>query len=565
MIIGIDLGTTNSLVSVWRNGQTELIPNALGKFITPSVVYVDDDGQVHIGEAAKYSHRLKPQLCTANFKRMMGSAQTLSLGLRHFQPEELSALILRQLKDDAERFLGEEVTEAIISVPAYFSDAQRKATQLAGELAGLKVERLINEPTAAALAYGLNDKQDESNFLVFDLGGGTFDVSILELFDGIMEVRSSAGDNFLGGEDIVDILVDAFRKQQYPLEVNWREPELQQRLREEAERVKRVFDHHTQANFSVEIDGEIKTWTLWEEDFRDLLEPFFTRIRIPLERAMRDAHLDLSSLDQVVLVGGTTRMPVIRQLVSKMFGRIPAMHLNPDEVVARGAAVQAALKMKSQDLAEVVVTDVCPYSLGVDTGKRFGKTLEHGHFSPVIDRNSSVPVSRVKDFFTAHDMQRSLKFCIYQGENRLVSNNILLGEIEVPVPPHPAGEVRATVRFTYDINGLLVVDVEVPLTGEKREVVIERHAGSLSEEEKAASLQRLNALKVHPRDQQANQALMARLDNLYQLTLNDERDWIADCAVRFSRVLATQDEALIAPFREEVNRILDEVEESRLL
>ena len=256
MIIGIDLGTTNSLAAVWRNGQSELIPNALGKFLTPSVVCVDEDGMVLTGEAARDLQLIKPQNCASNFKRMMGTSKTLKLGGREFRAEELSSLILRQLKEDAENYLGEEITEAVISVPAYFGDMQRKATKAAATMAGLNVERLINEPTAAALAYGLHNKDDEHQFLVFDLGGGTFDVSILELFDNIMEVRASAGDNFLGGEDIVDILIDAYcSRRDLPENIEWREPTLQRHLRIEAERVKRVLSMRDEATFSVEIEG----------------------------------------------------------------------------------------------------------------------------------------------------------------------------------------------------------------------------------------------------------------------------------------------------------------------
>lgn len=272
MIIGIDLGTTNSLAAVWRNGQSELIPNALGKFLTPSVVCVDEDGMVLTGEAARDLQLIKPQNCASNFKRMMGTSKTLKLGGREFRAEELSSLILRQLKEDAENYLGEEITEAVISVPAYFGDMQRKATKAAATMAGLNVERLINEPTAAALAYGLHNKDDEHQFLVFDLGGGTFDVSILELFDNIMEVRASAGDNFLGGEDIVDILIDAYcSRRDLPENIEWRKPTLQRHLRIEAERVKRVLSMRDEATFSVEIEGRRYYWHLTTEKFEFLV------------------------------------------------------------------------------------------------------------------------------------------------------------------------------------------------------------------------------------------------------------------------------------------------------
>ncbi|MEE7531506.1 molecular chaperone HscC [Klebsiella huaxiensis] len=566
MIIGIDLGTTNSLVAVWQEGKAVLIPNALGKLLTPSVVSVDDDGMVLVGEAARDLQLVRPANCAANFKRMMGTSQTITLGKQLFRPEELSSLVLRQLKEDAENFLGEPVTEAVISVPAYFSDVQRKATKIAASMAGLTVERLINEPTAAALAYGLHNQEDEHQFLVFDLGGGTFDVSILELFDNIMEVRASAGDNFLGGEDIVDILVEAFRHQQeFPEEIEWREPTLQRQLRVEAERVKRALSLRETAIFSVEIEGERYQWEITEADFELLLESFFARIREPLEMAIRDARLDISQLDQIVLVGGTTRMPLIRRLVAQLFGRLPAMHLNPDEVIAQGAAIQAALKMRKSELEDVVITDVCPYTLGVDTSRSLGHTRESGYFAPIIERNRSIPCSRVRNFYTVNDDQTNVDFKIYQGESRMVEDNIFLAELSIAVPPKPAGEVKIEVRFTYDINGLLDVDIHVPLTGNRSSLLIEQHPGTLTEEQIQLSLAKLSTLKIHPRDEQANRALMARLDHLYQLSLGDAREWVSECSRKFSYLLEMQESDRIAAFREQVNQILDSIDTDRLL
>lgn len=565
VIIGIDLGTTHSLAAVWQEGHSVIIPNSLGQSLTPSIVSMDSDGTITIGEPAKVIQHHSPARCAANFKRYMGTARNIFLGDRSFRPEELSAMVLKQLKEDAERFLGAPVTEAVISVPAYFSDAQRKATKMAGELAGLRVERLINEPTAAALAYGLHHQDDEHSFLIFDLGGGTFDVSILELFDNVMEVRASAGDNFLGGEDIVDLLIDAFKKQLPPLNIDWHNPDLQQRLREEAERVKCALSTEKSSIFSILIDDELREWTLCEDQFQILLEPLFLRIRAPLERAMRDAKVDIDKLDQVVLVGGSTRMPLIRQLVTRMFGRMPAMHLHPDEVVAQGAAIQAALKAKHVELRDIVVTDVCPYSLGIEVAKEFGRNRGTGYFMPIIARNQSVPISREQSFQTSVDMQTQVDVNIYQGESRMAKDNILLGHIAVHIPPRKAGEVEVIVRFTYDISGLIVIDVTIPISNEKYNLVIEQNAGLLTDDERDASLQRLNQFKVHPKNQPVNQALLARLENLYRMSLGDQRDWVSDCTVRFEHLLQEQDEKPIAEFREQVNGILDSIDSERLL
>ncbi|WP_309487507.1 Hsp70 family protein [Escherichia coli] len=349
-----------------------------------------------------------------------------------------------------------------------------------------------------------------------------------------------------------------------PENIEWREPTLQRHLRIEAERVKRVLSMRDEATFSVEIEGRRYYWHLTTEKFEFLLQTFFERISMPLERAIRDAKLNISQLDQVVLVGGTTRMPLIRKLVTRLFGRIPAMHLNPDEVIAQGAAIQAALKARHGELQDVVVTDVCPYTLGVDTSKSLGHTRESGYFAPVIERNRSIPCSRVRAFYTAHDQQTEVNFKIYQGESRMVADNIFLAELSVNVPPKPAGDVRIDVRFTYDINGILDVDISVPLTGAKNSLVIEQNPGALTEEQIQQSLSKLSLLKIHPRDEQINQAFIARLDNLYQFTLAETRDWISNCSRHFSYLLEKQDPDQLADFRAEVEPTLDYLERERL-
>jgi len=399
MIIGIDLGTTNSLVAVWRDGKASIIPNALGKHLTPSCVGIDDDGTVLVGEAARARLQTHSHMTAAVFKRYMGSERKTRLGNQVFRPEELSSMVLRSLKEDAESFLGHPVTEAIITVPAYFSDAQRKATRVAGQLAGLKVERLLNEPTAAALAYGIQDTKRETKFLVFDLGGGTFDVSILELFDGVMEVRATAGDNFLGGEDFVSALCEAFLTRS-GLAKEMGENELtggqKQRLRDEGERVKRALSEVTSARMMFSYHGTEFGWDITEESFATLCESLIQRLRTPVERALRDATIKASQLDSVVLAGGATRMPLVRKLASRMFGRFPQISIDPDEVVALGAAVQAGLKVRDAALDEVVMTDVAPYSLGIAIARQVGPDdYEGGHYLPIIERNCAVPVSRV--------------------------------------------------------------------------------------------------------------------------------------------------------------------------
>ncbi|MHC8346071.1 molecular chaperone HscC [Pseudomonas sp. RT6P73] len=556
MIVGIDLGTTNSLVAVWRGESSELVPNALGQFLTPSVVGLDDQGRVLVGQAARERLHTHPRQTASLFKRHMGSATEVRLGDRSFRPEELSALVLKSLKEDVERAFGETVHEAVISVPAYFSDAQRKATRIAGELAGLKVEKLINEPTAAALAYGLHQRDKETSFLVFDLGGGTFDVSILELFDGVMEVRASAGDNFLGGEDFDSVLLEHFLEHHRNTDNFPDRAGIIQPLRREAERVRKALGQDSSAEFSLRVDGQQWTQTITQPQLATLYTPLLERLRTPIERALRDARIRVSDLDEILLVGGTTRMPLIRKLAAGLFGRFPSISLDPDEVVAHGAAIQAALKARSAALEEVVLTDVCSYTLGIETTTQIGQQYESGHYLPIIERNSIVPVSRVKTVYTLQDNQEHVLLKIFQGESRLVKDNVALGELDIKVPKRKAGEVALDVRFTYDNNGLLEAQVVIPLTGDKHSLVIENNPGVLTPEEIQQRLEGLALLKIHPRDQQVNTVLTARLERLYQESLGQMREQIGHWAKQFQHVLDSQDERRIREARSELTQQL---------
>ncbi|WP_058970057.1 molecular chaperone HscC [Pseudomonas syringae] len=561
MIVGIDLGTTNSLVAVWRDGSSELVTNALGETLTPSVVGLDDDGQILVGKAARERLQTHPEKTTALFKRYMGSAQEIRLGSGTYRPEELSSLVLKSLKADVERAFGEPVTEAVISVPAYFSDAQRKATRIAGELAGLKVEKLINEPTAAALAYGLHQKEGETSFLVFDLGGGTFDISILELFDGVMEVRASAGDNFLGGEDFDNLMVEHFQKL-HRNEPDFPSPtQIAPALKREAERVRKALGQDSATDFVLRHADREWRKTITQEQMSELFAPLLNRLRAPAERALRDARIRVADLDEILLVGGTTRMPLIRKLAASLFGRFPSIALNPDEIVAQGAAVQAALKQRDAALEEIVLTDVCPYTLGIETTQQIANRYESGHYLPIIERNSVVPVSRVKTVYNVADDQEHVLVRIFQGESRMVKDNIALGELHLPIPRAKAGEVALDVRFTYDNNGLLEADVMTLLTGERHTLVIENNPGVMTPEEIQERLQVLEALKVHPREQQANTHLIARLERLYQECLGSDRELIGYWTSQFQHVLESQDERQINEVRKQLKQEVDKFEQ----
>ena len=562
-IIGIDLGTTNSAVSVWKNGQAVLIPNALGDKLTPSVVGVDDNGDILIGRIARERLLTHPLLTTAAFKRHMGTPREIRLGDRRFRAEELSALVLRALKADAESFLGEPVTEAVISVPAYFNDTQRKATRMAGELAGLTVERLLNEPTAAAIAYGLHQQKPETQFLVFDLGGGTFDVSILELFDGVMEVKSVAGDNYLGGEDFTDAIVDHYLSS-FNVQASSLERKTLAFLRDQAEMGKRLLSRDQPIHLRAGIGGEMKELRIDRERFEKLVQPLVERLRRPIERALLDASIDASAVDEIVMVGGASRMPAVYGMLSRMFGRLPAAHIDPDETVAVGAGVQAGMKERSEEFQDVVMTDVCPYTLGTEVAMAYATgEYESGHFSPIIDRNTFVPVSRVKRFSTVNEEQTRIIVKIYQGENRLAANNLLLGELEVEFPPGTAGIRDIDIRYTYDINGILEVEVKTVGLDDVHRVVIEENPGVMSREEIERRLAQLSALKMHPRDQEKNRLLLARGDRLYEERLGDEREWIGLALQRFEAALHRQDEREIREEAERLEQFLDQFERNR--
>ena len=559
MLAGIDLGTTHSLISRWTDDGPQLIPNAFGEWLTPSVVAVDDEGRILTGRAAQERLLSHPEQAVAAFKRYMGTDRVTKLGQHAFRPEELSALVLKSLIADVEAHTGEKVEEAVISVPAYFSDAQRKATRHAGELAGIRVDRLINEPTAAALAYGLEQRHVESRFLVIDLGGGTFDVSVLELFDGVMEVHATAGDNFLGGEDFTDTLVvaclDDLKIARGTLGLA-DSTELHARL----ERLKRQLGAQP-ASTELRLGGATQRWAIDEARFEQLAAPLLARMRTPIERALRDARLSASDLAEIVLVGGASRMPMVTRLVTRMFGRLPLRHVNPDEAIARGTAVMAGLKQRAASLEEIVMTDVCPYTLGIETSAATPSGhRELGLYSPIIERNTTVPTSRANVYSPASDYQKVLKLRVFQGESARVVNNVFLGELSIELPHAKAAETPVEVRFTYDVNGLIEVEATILSTKAKHRLAIQQNPGLLSDAEVAERLAALAHLKVHPRDDQANLAIIAQAERLYEERSGDLRQQIGQWLLAFRAELDSQDPPRIRAAQKRMLELIERVE-----
>lgn len=555
-IIGIDLGTTNSLASYFKDDHPIIVPNVFGEHLTPSVVSVDENGEVYVGRIAQERLITFPELTASVFKRSMGSKKTYRLGPRTFTPEELSGLIIRKLKEDAEEFLGEEVDEAVISVPAYFNDTQRRATKTAGVLAGLKAERIVNEPTAAAVAYGIHDEQDYTKYLVFDLGGGTFDVSILEKYNNIMEVRAVAGDNFLGGEDFTDILIGAFiNNNDLGGELDAKARNI---LRKSAEDTKRGFSNARRVVMSF-MDHSMP---ITIEEYEKLCEPLFARLRNPIKRALADASIRLGDIENVLLVGGATKLTVVRSFVSKLMGRFPAAHIDPDEVVAMGTAVHSAMKRRNKSITEVVLTDVCPYTLGTNISiTKPGGFYESGHFCPIIERNSVIPISRSERLYTVHENQKVITVEILQGESRRSVDNVSLGELNVPVPPGKAGQEAIDIRYTYDVNGILEVEVTVVSTGQSNKLVLEKNPGILTEAEVIEKLEALKDLKVHPRDKDENRLLLARAERLYEENIGDIRRILSQEIVNFEHLLNRQNEREIRDYASKFSELLRDIEE----
>ncbi len=515
-MIGIDLGTTYSLCAVFTDGKPQLIPNAFGAVLTPSIVGVSPSGEILIGQPAKDLKITMPERCASRFKRLMGTQDQVTLAERRFTPTELSALILKSLKQDAEAFLKAEVSDVVITVPAYFNENQRRATIMAGEIAGLSVKRIINEPTAAALTYGFHQRQADSTLLVLDLGGGTFDVTLMQVFEGTYEIVSTAGEGNLGGEDFTDRLVSRVLSMQnlsYEL-AELKSPKLVARLFQACEQAKREMTHQSSVTLRIpneegNYEEQAVSLTVTRDEFKEHCQVLMDRVKQPVLRVLRDARTDLGKIDQVILVGGATRMTMMTEFVQETLKKDPLCQFNPDEVVALGASVQAALIADDAAVRDLVLTDVCPFSLGVETCKEFGNNeLRQGYFLPIIHRNSTIPISREQYLETVVANQTQMNLKVYQGEARRTEDNLLLGTLRVDGIPTGAKGKSVRVRFTYDMNGLLEVEARIEETGKIVSTVLTRYAGHLSDEDLQAAKAKLASYKYYPRDEQVNQQLL---------------------------------------------------------
>jgi len=517
-VIGIDLGTTNSCVAVMEGGEAVVIPNAEGNRTTPSVVAFKKDGERIVGEAAKRQAITNPDRTIISIKRHMGTNHKVKIDDKEYTPQEISAMILQKLKADAEAYLGTPVTKAVITVPAYFNDSQRQATKDAGKIAGLEVLRIVNEPTAAALAYGLDKQDKDQTILVFDLGGGTFDVSILELGDGIFEVKATSGDNHLGGDDfdqaIIDYLVAEFKKE-HGVDLSKDRAALQ-RLKDAAEKAKKELSTMLTTTISLPfitvVDGvpQHMEMNLTRAKFEELTAHLVERTLGPTRQALSDAGLTPADIDKVVLVGGSTRIPAVQEAIKKLIGKEPHKGVNPDEVVALGAAIQAGVL--TGDVKDVVLLDVTPLSLGIETAG--------GVFTKMIERNTTIPTSKSQIFTTYADNQTSVEIHVLQGERAMAADNKTLGRfILSDIPPAPRGVPQIEVTFDIDANGIVHVSAVDKGTGKSQRITITSSSG-LSEEEIERMMKEAQA---HAEEDRKRKALAEARNEADQLVYTVEK------------------------------------------
>ena len=567
-MIGIDLGTTNSLATyIDDNGEIQFIKNEYGNILIPSVVGIDENDDIIVGELAKERRMMNAGETASNFKRRMGTDAKIKVKNRIFDAQMLSSFVLKHLKENAEKQLNEKINRAIISVPAYFNDKQRRDTKMAAELAGLAVERLINEPTAAALSLGSNILNQNLKFIVLDLGGGTFDVTLLETFEDIMEVLSISGDTMLGGEDFTTKICEIFLKN-IKLAITDLSRDERTKLYTKADRAKKLISLKD-IEIELEIKGKNYKSEIIQKDFREAVKPLLVKMKAAIDKALQDGNTDAREIEKVVLVGGAVKLGIIEEFTEKYFhkmrgekiyfssenfienNKLVSIVADPDKVVAYGVGVAVGMKERNKMFKERILTDVCPFTLGTElVGKRF---------APIIPRNTTVPTSKSEYFYTIDDYQDKVNVGIYQGESLNIDDNLFLGNFLIDVPRNIAGKEAINVRFTYDINGILEVEATVVSTGLKKSKLIVN--GDLSEEEKNEKIKMLEEIKIQSENKNKDKLLLERANRIYAEIVNTEiRNHISDYLENYKMVVATGDRIRIQKAKESFSQFLDKID-----
>lgn len=553
-VIGIDLGTTNSLASVYTESGVKVIPNSLGNKLTPSVVGLDDEGKVIVGEVAKERLITHPERTAAEFKRTMGTDKTYKLGEESFSSQQLSSILLRKIVADAKAHLNEEIDEVVISVPAYFDDKMRTATKQAAEMAGIKCERLINEPSAAALAYLYKHGWKDGTYMVVDFGGGTLDVSIIDSFDSVMEIIAVAGNNHLGGKDINEAIYNHFCLVNNLLDSNLT-PEERAIIYRMSETTKIALSTNPLAVMSVCLNDQEYSLTLDNNSLIKIAHESFEKLFEPIKKALKDSRLKPNELEAIVLVGGSCKMPTVASYIEKITGVKPCSDLDPDTAISLGAGVYSGIKTKNQQLKDVVMTDICPFSLGVDCRDMNDDLV----MSFIIDRNSMLPCSQIKSYYAIHQNQTEVEFRIYQGESIIPENNIYLGSMSITCPPTNTNEFIATCRMTYDINGILVIDV----TNKEGVTVSKTLVGNnvkLSEKEIATIKAKLDKLRFSDEVDEESQLLVSRAERVIEETLSYERDFLMNALTIFKLTMNKGNSVEKRKAKEDFKKLLDSLE-----
>jgi len=567
-MIGIDLGTTNSLATyIDDNGEIQFVKNEYGNILIPSVVGIDENDGIIVGELAKERRMMNAGETASNFKRRMGTEAKIKVKNRTFDAQMLSSFVLKHLKESAEKQLNEKIDRAIISVPAYFNDKQRKDTKIAAELAGLTVERLINEPTAAALSLGSHILDKNLKFIVLDLGGGTFDVTLLETFEDIMEVISISGDTMLGGEDFTTKICEIFLKN-IGLSISDLSRDERTKLYTKADRAKKLISLKD-VEIELEIKGKDYKAEITQTDFRVAVKPLLVKMKVAIDKALQDGNTDAREIEKVVLVGGAVKLGIVEEFVEKYFNKmrgektyfdntdfiegnkLVSIAQNPDTVVAYGVGVTVGMKERNKAFKERILTDVCPFTLGIEViGQRF---------APIIPRNTTVPTSKSEYFSTVEDNQTIIRIAIYQGESLNINDNLFLGEFEINVPRNNAGNEKVNVRFTYDINGILEAEATAMSTGEKRNKLIIN--SDLSEEEKNERIKTLEEIKIQSENQNKDKLLIERANRIYAEIVNTEiRNYISEYLENYQMIVRTGDRIRIQKVKKEFSAFLDKID-----